>query len=307
VHQSIPGTHVIDLEHQGRRKVIGASLVEGAGGCVLVDPGPASTLATLLAGLALHGWRLQDVAAVLLTHIHLDHAGVTGALVARHPGLRVLVHARGAAHVEDPSRLLQSARRLWGTALDGLWGEPSPVPAHNLETLSGGEVVEVVGRRFEVADTPGHASHHVCYFEAATGTVFAGDTAGVRIAGTPLVTPPTPPPDIDVAAWERSLETLLGWRPARLVMTHFGAVEDVAEHVSQLRARLGAWSELVRGLLAGEETEEERSAAFVKYVEREVRSALDEETATAVLQATPPELSWPGLARYWRKREPSPA
>lgn len=297
-----PGIRVIDVEHLGRTQVIGACLIEGGGRFALVDPGPVATLPTLLAGLDDLGVGLDRLAAVLLTHIHLDHAAATGHLVERNPALRVYVHERGARHVIDPSRLLASARRLWGDELDTLWGEPLPVPAANVETLSGGERLEVVERTFEVADTPGHASHHVCYFEAATGTAFAGDTAGVRVAGTPFVMPPTPPPDIDVEAWERSLDLLMGWRPRRVVMTHFGASEDVAEQLMKLRARLRGWAARVRAGMVSGASEDEQRADFVAHVEAEVRAALDTETAESLLQASPPDLSWPGLVRYWRKR-----
>jgi glyoxylase-like metal-dependent hydrolase (beta-lactamase superfamily II) len=302
VEEIIPGIRVLDVEHLGLRRVIGVCLVEGRGGHLLIDPGPRSTWPTLQRKLAQLGVAPRDLVAVLLTHIHLDHAGATGELVALNPVLRVLVHERGAGHVRDPSRLVRSARRLWGDELDRLWGEPRPVPEGNLEVLSGGEGLVVAGRRFEVAATPGHASHHVCYLEVETGTVFAGDTAGVRVEGTPLVTPPTPPPDGDLEAWERSLEALLAWQPERVVMTHFGAVDDVVEHVAQLRARLREWGERVRGALATGVTDEEAWGVFAGEVAAEVRAALAPEAAEALLQASPPELSWQGLARYWRSR-----
>ncbi len=196
-----PVPRIIDLRHVGRERVIGCWQV----GQALVDPGPSSCLDTLLE--ALDGWRPR---ALLLTHIHLDHAGASGSLVARWPDLEVYVHERGARHMADPGRLLESARRLYGADMDRLWGEFLPVPEGNLRVLSGGERIEVQGTPgpFEVAYTPGHASHHVSYLHR--GTAFVGDVGGVRIMPESLTIPPTPPPDIDLEAWHRSLDARTG-------------------------------------------------------------------------------------------------
>ena len=194
---------VIDVEHLGRPHVIGCWEVDGA----LVDPGPESSLETLLA--ALDG---EQPGAVVLTHIHLDHAAATGAIVRRWPETPVYVHERGAPHLIDPSRLLASAERLYGDAMERLWGEIVPVPEENVRALAGGETV--LGMR--VAYTPGHASHHVCYLHEETGTAFVGDVAAVLIPATNLVVPPTPPPDIDVETWLESIDLVEGWAPERL-------------------------------------------------------------------------------------------
>jgi len=200
---------LIDVEHLGRPRVIGCWEV----GEVLVDPGPESTLQTLLAKL---GERTPS--ALLLTHIHLDHAGASGALVERFPGLEVYVHERGAPHLIDPSRLIDSATRLYGGDMDRLWGEIVPVPEANLRVLAGGE--RIFGGAFEVAYTPGHASHHVSYLHA--GCAFVGDTGGVRITPGSVAIPPTPPPDIDLEAWQESIERIRAWAPERLAFTHCG-------------------------------------------------------------------------------------
>jgi glyoxylase-like metal-dependent hydrolase (beta-lactamase superfamily II) len=223
---------IIDLVHVGRQRVIGCWQV----GPVLVDPGPASCLDRLLEGL--EGERPE---ALLLTHIHLDHAGATGSLVRRWPEVEVYVHERGARHLVDPERLLESARRLYGEDMDRLWGEVVPVPEANIRVLSGGERIR---DGFEVAYTPGHASHHVSY--RYDGTAFVGDTAGVRIMPERLTIPPTPPPDIDLEAWHRSIELLGDWAPDRLAFTHFGAAEDVEAQLEQLAARLDEWAERAR-------------------------------------------------------------
>ena len=199
----------IDVHHRGLEKVIACFEVDG----VLVDPGPQSCEDTLLEGLG--GERPK---ALLLTHIHFDHAGAAGALVRRWPDLEVYVHERGAPHMANPERLVASAARLYGgeEGLRETWGEVVPVPEENLQVLSGGETV--LG--FEVAYTPGHASHHVCYFR--DGVAFVGDMAGVRIPPYDLTLAPTPPPDIDVEAWERSIDAIAAWEPETLALTHFG-------------------------------------------------------------------------------------
>jgi glyoxylase-like metal-dependent hydrolase (beta-lactamase superfamily II) len=270
---------LIDAMHLGRARVIGCWQV----GDVLIDPGPSSCLPALLAGLGDERPR-----ALLLTHIHLDHAGASGSLVRRWPDLEVYVHEYGAFHMADPSRLLDSAARLYGDDMDRLWGEFVAVPEANLRVLEGGETLP---GGFEVAYTPGHASHHVSYLHE--GTAFVGDVGGVRIAPSPLVIPPTPPPDIDIEAWHRSLELIAAWRPERLAMTHFGATDDVASHLAEVGRRLDEQAALARD--AGQE-------AFMERVAQDVAAAADEETAAAYLQAAPRDQLYAGLARYWRKR-----
>jgi len=270
---------VIDVMHLGHERVIGCWQVDD----VLVDPGPTSCLPVLLDGLG--GWRPR---ALLLTHIHLDHAGATGSLVERWPDLEVYVHETGASHMVDPSRLLGSARRLYGPDMDRLWGEVTPVPERNLRILIGGE--RVLGS-FEVAYTPGHASHHVSYLH--DDTAFVGDVGGVRITPSSLVVPPTPPPDIDIEAWHESIERIAAWRPRRLAMTHFGESEDVEAQLEEVGRRLDAWGDLARG------TDE---AGFIATIEDEIAAGTGSEWTQAFKQAAPPDQLYAGLNRYWRKR-----
>jgi len=260
--------------------VIGAWLV----GDVVIDPGPTSCLETLLDGLG--GRRPR---ALLLTHIHLDHAGASGSLVERWPDLEVFVHERGARHMVNPERLINSARQLYGDDMDRMWGEMVPVPEANLRVLHGGETL--FGGEFEVAYTPGHASHHVSFLHA--GTAFVGDVGGVRIAGAPLTIPPSPPPDVDVEKWHASIEQIAAWQPRRLVMTHFGATEDVSDQLSELSGRLDEWAARAR---------EQDLETFAGRVRAEVASYVDPETAAAYEQAASPEQLYAGLERYWRKR-----
>jgi glyoxylase-like metal-dependent hydrolase (beta-lactamase superfamily II) len=272
---------VIDVMHLERPHVIGCWEVEGA----LVDPGPQSSMDTLLEAIGDERPR-----ALLLTHIHLDHAAASGALVRRWPDLEVYVHERGAPHLVDPSKLLASAGRLYGDQMDRLWGEIVPVPEANVRPLAGGETV----RGMRVAYTPGHASHHVCYLHEETGTAFVGDVAAVLIPDTGLIVPPTPPPDIDVETWEESITIVEGWRPERLAITHFGQIDDPAEHLPRVRERLREEAELARDL--DEEAYEERHRARV------AESASTPEAAAELIQCVPPQFQWRGLDRYWRKR-----
>ena len=272
---------LIDVEHLGRPHVIGCWEVDGA----LVDPGPESSLGTLLEALG-----DEQPRALLLTHIHLDHAAATGALVHRFPELEVYVHERGAPHLIDPSRLLASAERLYGDAMERLWGEIVPVPEENVKPLSGGE--QVLGMR--VAYTPGHASHHVCYLHEESGTAFVGDVAAVRIQPSSLVVPPTPPPDIDIEAWQDSIDTIEGWQPERLALTHFGQVDEPAAHLEQVRERLREEADLARQL---------SEADYEQHHRERVTASADPETAAELIQCVPPEYQWRGLDRYWRKRE----
>jgi len=272
----------IDCLHLGREHVICCWQLDD----VLVDPGPSSCLETLLA--ALDGRRPR---ALLLTHIHLDHAGASGSLARLFPELEVYVHERGARHMADPQRLLDSARRLYGDDMDRLWGVFEPVPSERLRPLTGGEVLELGDRRFEVAYTPGHASHHVSYLH--DGTAFVGDVGGVRIAPQTPPFPPTPPPDIDLDLWHRSLEVVAAWAPERLAMTHFGASQDVEWQLAEVGARLDRIAELARQL---------DSERWIEAVRAELRDGSSPEVFEAYLQAAPTDQAYAGLRRYWDKR-----
>jgi glyoxylase-like metal-dependent hydrolase (beta-lactamase superfamily II) len=276
----------IDVRFQGVERVICCWRV----GDVLVDPGPESALDALLAQLG--EWRPR---ALLLTHVHLDHAGATGALVQRWPDLDVYVHERGAPHVVDPSKLLASAGRLYGAEnMARLWGEVLPVPAERVHALSGGETLPLAGG-VRVAYTPGHASHHVVYLHESSGRVFVGDVAGVRIPPAPVAATiaPTPPPDVDVEAWDRSIDAIAAWGPASLGLTHFGAVEDVGAQLDAVRRSLHELADLAR---------RGGAATVAAAVEERVRRAGDPGLRAAYVAAVPPEHVYLGLERYWRKR-----
>jgi len=277
----------IDVRFKGLERVICCWRV----GDVLVDPGPESSLEHLLDALG-DGFAPR---ALLLTHIHLDHAGATGALVRRFPELEVYVHERGAPHLIDPSKLLASAGRLYGEQnMTALWGEILPVPAERVRALSGGETLAPGGSgRVRVAYVPGHASHHVAYLHEDSGCAFVGDMAGVRIPPADVTIAPTPPPDIDVEAWEASLDRIAAWGPASLALTHFGGVEAVEEQLEAVRASLRELAQLARS--GGPET-------VAAAVRDRVDTTGDRFLRAAYASAVPPEQIYQGLERYWRKR-----
>lgn len=279
----------IDLLHQAPG-IVACYVLETDDGPALFDCGPTTCIPALRNGLAERGLELTDLRHLLLSHIHLDHAGAAGVLVREHPALKVHVSEVGAPHLVDPSRLDASARRLYGDAFDELWGELAPIPETN---------VHVVGDRVVGLDclpTPGHAWHHVSYL-AADGTLYAGDAAGVRLRGGSFVMPPCPPPELDLEAWERTLDEIERRAPSRLALIHFGLFDDVEPHLSQLRATLGRWGEWVEDGMD--------EPTFVAAAARDV-AALDPDLAEEYQRAGPTWHSFRGFERYWRKkREPA--
>jgi glyoxylase-like metal-dependent hydrolase (beta-lactamase superfamily II) len=275
----------LDLHYFGTPRVIGAYLLETDDGPALFDCGPTSSVDGLHQRLEERELALGDVRHLLLSHIHLDHAGAAGVLVREQPELQVHVSAIGAPHLVDPSRLERSARRLYGDAFDTLWGELAPVPEAN---------VQVVGDRvlgLECFPTPGHASHHVSYL-GGDGTLYAGDAVGVRLQPGRHILPVSPPPDVDVEAWHRTIDEVESRRPERLALVHFGVVEEPAEHLERLRAQLDLWAARVRDGASEEE--------FVTAARADL--AADEDDLEPWERAAPLWQSHAGLRRYWDKR-----
>ena len=272
----------LDLLHLGRERVVGVYLLETEDGLALFDCGPSTCVATLKERLRERGLELSDVRHLLLSHIHLDHAGAAGVLVREHPALQVHVSPIGAPHLVDPSRLERSARRLYGGEFDTLWGELAPVPQANVHETAD----RVLG--LECFPSPGHASHHVCYLDA-DGTLWAGDAAGVRVQPSRFVLPPTPPPEFDLDTWERTLDEIEARGPARLALIHFGTAEHPAEHLAELRRQLRSWTERVG---EGASEEEFEAAALAELGD----------DAPPYEQAMPFWQSYAGLRRYWDKR-----
>lgn len=301
---SLPsGTSIIDLNFLGVRESVGLYLLEGNGELALVDSGPSSCLPALRKLLEARGLNLSDISTLLLTHIHFDHAGATGTLVRENSKLKVYVHEIGAKHLKDPTRLLNSATRLYGDSLQQMFGEFLPVPQENIHELTGGESIRAAGREIEVAYTPGHASHHVSFFDQSTGAAFTGDTTGMRLPGYDIVAPLTPPPDINLAAFTESLAEIERHKPTQLLLPHFGAYNNVDEHLQATREALYAWTERTWTVMKNNSEESARIEKFTAQAAEEFRAKLPNEEIIARYNAVAmPQLSWYGLERYWRKR-----
>jgi glyoxylase-like metal-dependent hydrolase (beta-lactamase superfamily II) len=305
----------LDTNWVGHPRSIAAALLESENHRAIIDPGPESTLATLREQLRAHAIEIADLDAILLTHIHLDHAGASGTLVRENPALSVYVHASGARHMADPTKLLASATRLWGDELKVLFGETLPVPPENLRIMEGAQTLTLGSRKLDVVYTPGHASHHVSYFDDAASVAFVGDTAGVRIENCPYILPATPPPDIDLTLWDESFKAILARRPERLFLTHYGYSDNPATHIAEFRERLHHWCAVAEQALASAaedpatQDSDARDAIAMNTFIKKSRAEMDENLGpveaehhafTAALN-----LSFLGLARYIRKRTPA--
>ncbi len=305
-------TWCIDLHFQGHPNAVAAYLLADGDELLLVETGPGSTLAALAAGVRAAGFALAQLTGVVVTHIHLDHAGAAGAVLARAPRARLYVHPRGAAYLIDPSKLVASATRIYGADMDRLWGAFEPVPAERVIVLADGDVVRCGRRTLTALHTPGHAMHHVVLHEAERGDVYAGDVAGVRVGPVRLVRPPTPPPDIDLPAWRESIARVRGLAPRRLLLTHFGAFEDVAWHLDDCVTRLYAWSGYVEGRLdvaggvaaATPALLGEVGAALAERARQEFAAAGADAEATASAEAAMPmDTALGGIVRWLQVRD----
>ena len=300
------GVWMIDLGFQGRRGVVAAFLLAGGDELALIETGPASTLPALRAGIRAAGFDPARLTRLLVTHIHLDHSGAAGVLVRDLPDVVVHVHPVGAPHLIDPARLVASAGRLYGDRMDALWGEVAPVPAERVIVLGDGETLSVAGRVLTAVFTPGHASHHVAYWDAAGGTAYTGDVGGVRMAGTGYVCPPAPPPDLDPEAWTISVERLRALDARRLVLTHGGPFADVGAHLDQLMPNLAELQELAAvGLRGGAD-----NAALTALIHDHMAAKLgnrDPEALENLEWAAPSYLAAAGLTRLLVKRGDVPA
>jgi glyoxylase-like metal-dependent hydrolase (beta-lactamase superfamily II) len=295
-------TTILDTNWMGRPRSIAAVLLESDGHRAVIDPGPASTLPVLRQHLDSRGIGVADLNAILLTHIHLDHAGATGALIKENPNLEVYVHKAGMLHMADPSKLLASAERLWPGELGHLFGETLPVPFGNLRMLKGGETLSLGSRNLEVVYTPGHASHHVSYFDSSDGTAFVGDTTGFHIDGETYVVPLAPPPDIDLEIWSASLGAIAARSPARLFLTHFGYSNDPAGHIAEYRKNLQRWATLAAEILRSTPDPPTALEKFVAAASAEIQQRLSAAEVEHYIFNCGLNLSWLGLARYHRKR-----
>lgn len=293
-------TELIDLNFMGYPSAIASYLLTDAQEVALVEVGPTTTIDTLLEAVRAYGIAPEQIRHLLVTHIHLDHAGALGVLMRRLPEAVCYVHPVGAPHLIDPSRLIASASRLYGEMMDTLWGEVVPVPAERVRVVHDGDRLTIAGRILRVIDTPGHARHHHAYLDEHDGTLFAGDIAGVRMPGTTYVRPPTPPPELDIEAWQASLSKLRALPLQRLALTHFGFYEDVVRHIDELEARLLDWARWTREQI-------EQGISDAELIER-LRQYGNHEMAQLGVDASSYDLGAGyelialGYARYWRKR-----
>jgi glyoxylase-like metal-dependent hydrolase (beta-lactamase superfamily II) len=304
------GVTLVDVHYLGQDRYIAPCLLEDESGVAVVDPGPTSSLAGLEAGLAERGLTTANIHTLLLTHIHLDHAGAAGTLVKRHPHIRVYVHEKGARHMIDPAKLLASAQRLYGDHMGYLWGEFLAVPADNVTVLTGGETITVGtigtvgtvgGRKLEVVYTPGHAVHHVSYFDQTEGIGFTGDTTGMRPMDVPCAFPVTPPPDINLEAWRGSLAAIRERRPQSLFITHFGPSTNPEWHLAEMGERLEKWAEQVSADVKSGRPDVESAADFAKTQQTSLTANIPADDFGPMIRTEALVASWFGLARYCRK------
>ena len=302
------GVWALDLRFQGRSKVVLAYLLAGGDPpeLALIEVGPAATRPALMAGVRAAGFAPEALTALLVSHIHLDHAGATGQLLRLAPRATVRVHPLGAPHLVDPSKLLASAGRLYGDRMDDLWGETVPAPEDRVVSLADGETIAVGGRVLTALFTPGHASHHVAYWDAVAGALFTGDVGGVRVAGTTYVCPPTPPPDLDLEAWAESVARMRSLAPRRLYLTHGGPFDDVEAHLGQLLPNLDELRALALDALRGGADQ----AALTRLLHEHMAAKLGNEPPDKLVDlewASPSSIAAPGLVRYLVKRGEAPA
>lgn len=305
IEQLSPGTWGISLPFLGEPGIIGSYLLAGENELVVIDPGPESMIEHLLAAMREVGFAPEQVTHILATHIHLDHAGAAGSLTRIMPNAQVYAHTLGAPHLLDTSKVVASASRIYGERMQMLWGNIEPVPAGRLTVIEEGDALEVAGRRLQVYYTPGHAIHHVVFFDPRSREIFVGDVAGVRLQDSKYIRPPTPPPDIDLEAWSASMDKVMSLQPAVLYLAHFGPTRAVEEHFSSLRQRLFTWGEFVLQQMRAGKSESEIIAAFMEYTEPELQRATTHPHALQRYEiASSYAMTVQGYMRYWRKKHP---
>lgn len=301
LHKVTDQISIIDLQFQSRPNVIASYLFYAGKQAALIESGPASTVETLIEGIRAAGVPFEALRQIIVTHIHLDHAGAAGTLAKKFPWLRIYVHPVGAPHLADPSKLLASAARLYGDRLESLWGKVEPVPAENLVVVNDGDEINLPGATLRAFDTPGHATHHHAFLDAKSGLLFTGDVAGVRVPGIRYVRPPTPPPEFDLEAWRRSIAKLRALPASGLCLTHFGVHRgDIAWHWDDVEQRLVSWGEIIRGEME-KGTSEETMVAQMRAQSVSELKPLGADVSTYEVAGSYETLV-AGYARYWKKK-----
>ncbi len=300
-----PGVWQISLPFRGEPEIVGSYLFSGRDEIALIDPGPGSMLEAQLAAIREAGFDPADVTHLLLTHIHLDHAGMTGSLLRHMPRATVYVHSKGAPHLIDTSKVIASAERIYGDQMKELWGTIESVPEERLRIIEGDDILTIADRRLEVHYTPGHAVHHVIYFDVHSGELFCGDVAGVRLQDVDYVRPPTPPPDLDIEAWSESIDKLKRLRPDVLYIAHFGPTRNVTQHLERLRERLYAWGDFVLSAMRDGKSEAEIIELLIAHTEPELQRATgDPHSLKRYEIATNYAMTVQGYMRFWTKKHP---
>ena len=290
--------HTTDLHFQQIDKAIAAYIVPTSSGPVLIESGPYSTWPALTAALQKLGYKVGDLQAVLLSHIHFDHAGAAWALAKE--GVPVYVHPKGAKHLASPERLYGSAKRIYGDMMEKLWGIMEPIDPALLHSPADGETVTIGDTTFTAHHTPGHAVHHIAW--QMGDAIFAGDVAGVKIEEGP-VQPPCPPPDINIEDWTASIDKLLALQPATLYLTHYGAITEVVPHLQQLKEELRVWAEWMHPHWEAQADQQALVPQFAAFVEGRLSAAgLGKADIKVYEAANPAGMSVAGLMRYWQKR-----
>ncbi|MEZ4591895.1 MAG: MBL fold metallo-hydrolase [Chloroflexota bacterium] len=294
-----PEIHVLDLNFQGMREVTAVYLIVGPDGPILIETGPGSTLNTLLSQIRQHGFAPEQIKHVLVTHIHLDHAGAAGWWAQQ--GAQIYVHSFGARHLIAPEKLLASAQRIYGDQMDTLWGEMLPAPTEKVTEVFDNDVLEVAGLKITALETPGHARHHHVY--AIGDVAFTGDAAGACLPGWNLPDMPAPPPEFDLEAWEATLDRLLAQDFARIYPTHFGPVEDAQAHLKAAKQLVRETAVFVQSQMQAGLERDDILVVYENWFANRARAAgLSEEAIVHYAAANPLYMSVDGIMRYWAKR-----
>ncbi len=290
--------HILDLKFLGLEKAIACFLVNTSEGPVIIETGPYSTISSIKNELSRHGLEMSDIKNVFLTHIHLDHAGASWAFAQNQSN--IYVHPFGAGHLIDPSKLIESAKRIYKDDLDRLWSDMNPIDSSLITEVKDRDIFKLGNLEVLALHTPGHAKHHIAW--KINDIIFTGDVAGVKIGDGPVV-PPCPPPDINLEDWNDSISKILSLKPKKLYLTHFGLIENIGEHLNELKEILNDWAYWIKDKWEAGEEKEEIVRQFKEYTAGQLRSkGVNDYGLKQYEAANPSWMSVAGLIRYWKKK-----